>query len=86
MGDEVERLKRQKLQFLILAFACFLPLGIYAPMRDPEGGVLDVVFIALLSYQPAVVLFGLFVAYFLSGFVVSAWTLSRRRRNPPAPS
>jgi len=46
--------------------------------------LLFVVFIALLSYQPAVVLFAGFVAYFLSGFVVSAWSLSRRRRSPPS--
>ena len=46
--------------------------------------LLFVVFIALLSYQPAVVLFAGFVAYFLSGFVVSAWSLSRRRRTPPS--
>ncbi|HEY8243752.1 MAG TPA: CDP-diacylglycerol--serine O-phosphatidyltransferase, partial [Casimicrobiaceae bacterium] len=46
--------------------------------------LLFVVFIALLSYQPAVVLFGGFVAYFLSGFVMSGWSLLRRRRAPPA--
>ena len=42
--------------------------------------LLCVVFIALLSYQPAVVLFGGFVAYAISGFVVSGWSLLRRRR------
>jgi len=42
-----------------------------------------VVFIALLSYQPAVVLFGGFVVYAISGFVVSGWSLLRRRRTPP---
>ena len=41
---------------------------------------LIVVFLALLSYQPAIVLFGLFVAYAISGFVVSGWMLWRRRR------
>ena len=46
--------------------------------------LLFVVLIALLSYQPAVVLFGGFVAYFLSGFVMSGWFLLRRRRTPPA--
>ena len=46
--------------------------------------ILFVVVIALLSYQPAVVLFGGFVAYFLSGFVMSGWALLRRRRAPPA--
>ena len=45
--------------------------------------ILFVVFIALLSYQPAVVLFGGFVAYAISGFAVSGWMLLRRRR-PPA--
>ncbi len=43
-----------------------------------------VLFVALLSYQPAVVLFAAFVAYAVSGYVVSAWQLARRR--PPAPS
>jgi CDP-diacylglycerol--serine O-phosphatidyltransferase len=38
-----------------------------------------VVFFALLSYQPATVLFGMFVAYAISGFVVSAWQALRRR-------
>ena len=46
--------------------------------------LLFVVLIALLSYQPAVVLFGGFVAYFLSGFVMSGWSMLRRRRVPPA--
>ena len=46
--------------------------------------LLFVVLIALLSYQPAVVLFGGFVAYFLSGFVMSGWSMLRRRRAPPA--
>ena len=43
-----------------------------------------VVFLALLSYQPAVVLFGGFVLYAISGFAVSGWLLLRRRRPPPA--
>jgi len=41
--------------------------------------LLFVVFIALLSYQPATVLFGMFVAYAISGFVVTAWLAWRRR-------
>ncbi|MEJ7667776.1 MAG: CDP-diacylglycerol--serine O-phosphatidyltransferase [Casimicrobiaceae bacterium] len=41
---------------------------------------LIVLFIALLSYQPAIVLFAGFVAYAISGYVVSAWLLLRRRR------
>jgi CDP-diacylglycerol--serine O-phosphatidyltransferase len=36
--------------------------------------------IALLSYQPAIVLFAGFVAYAISGYVVSGWHLVRRRR------
>ena len=36
--------------------------------------------IALLSYQPAIVLFGGFVAYAISGYVISGWLLLRRRR------
>ena len=48
--------------------------------------ILFVVLLALLSYQPAVVLFGGFVAYFLSGFVMSGWAMSRKRRTPAAPS
>jgi CDP-diacylglycerol---serine O-phosphatidyltransferase len=36
--------------------------------------------IALLSYQPAIVLFAGFVLYALSGYVVSAWQWLRRRR------
>jgi CDP-diacylglycerol--serine O-phosphatidyltransferase len=38
------------------------------------------VFIGLLSYQPAIVLFAGFVAYAISGYVVSGWLLLRRRR------
>jgi len=41
---------------------------------------LIMLFIALLSYQPAIVLFAGFVAYAISGFVVSAWLWLRRRR------
>jgi len=41
---------------------------------------LIMLFIALLSYQPAIVLFAGFVAYAISGYVVSAWLLLRRRR------
>jgi CDP-diacylglycerol--serine O-phosphatidyltransferase len=51
---------------------------------------LFVLFFALLSYQPATVLFAMFVAYAISGYAVSAWLASRRRRPgqgtlPPAP-
>jgi hypothetical protein len=47
---------------------------------------LVVVFVALLSYQPAHVLFGAFVAYALSGYVGSAWALLKRRDvTPPGP-
>ena len=42
--------------------------------------LLIAVFIALLSYQPAIVLFAGFVAYAISGYVVSGWLLLRRRR------
>ncbi len=42
--------------------------------------LLVAVFIALLSYQPAIVLFAGFVAYSISGYVVSGWLLLRRRR------
>jgi CDP-diacylglycerol--serine O-phosphatidyltransferase len=41
--------------------------------------LLFVVFFALLSYQPATVLFGMFVVYAISGFAVSAWQALRRR-------
>ena len=41
---------------------------------------LIVVFFALLSYQPASVLFAMFVAYALSGYAVSAWLALRRSR------
>ena len=44
---------------------------------------LIVVILALLSYQPAHVLFGAFVAYALSGYVGSAWMLLKRRAAPP---
>ena len=36
--------------------------------------------VALLSYQPAIVLFAAFVAYGLSGYIGSAWMTWRRRR------
>ena len=39
-----------------------------------------VVVLALLAYQPPLVLFGGFVAYAISGYVVSAWRLARRGR------
>jgi CDP-diacylglycerol---serine O-phosphatidyltransferase len=42
-----------------------------------------VIALALLSYQPPLVLFAGFVAYALSGYVYLAWTKLRRR--PPAP-
>jgi CDP-diacylglycerol--serine O-phosphatidyltransferase len=44
-----------------------------------------VLVIALLSYQPAIVLFAGFVAYAISGYAGLAWTTLRRRR-PAAPS
>jgi len=46
---------------------------------------LIVMAIALLSYQPAIVLFAGFVAYALSGYVVSGWQLLRRRRSGASP-
>jgi glucose dehydrogenase len=39
-----------------------------------------VVFLALLAYQPPLVLFGGFVGYAISGYAVSGWRLVRRRR------
>jgi CDP-diacylglycerol--serine O-phosphatidyltransferase len=41
---------------------------------------LIVLFVALLSYQPPLVLFAAFVAYAISGYVVSAWLQLRARR------
>jgi CDP-diacylglycerol--serine O-phosphatidyltransferase len=42
--------------------------------------LLSVAVIVLLSLYPPLVLFGAFVAYAISGYVVSAWLLLRRRR------
>ena len=39
-----------------------------------------VVFLALLAYQPPLVLFGAFVGYAISGYAVSGWRLVRRAR------
>ena len=45
-----------------------------------------VIFLALLSYQPAIVLFAGFVVYAISGYVGSAylWWKRRRAAEPPA--
>ena len=50
------------------------------------AAIFIVVFFALLSYQPATVLFAIFVAYSLSGYVVSAWLALRKRRAAPPPA
>jgi CDP-diacylglycerol---serine O-phosphatidyltransferase len=42
--------------------------------------IMIVLAIALLIYQPSVVLFAGFVAYALSGLVLSGWALAKRRR------
>src|SRR5207302_378139 len=47
---------------------------------------LIVVFVALLSYQPPLVLFGAFVAYALSGYAVSTWMMLRERQTRAAGS
>jgi CDP-diacylglycerol--serine O-phosphatidyltransferase len=47
---------------------------------------LIVLFFALLSYQPATVLFAMCVAYALSGYAVSAWLALRKRRAVPPPA
>ena len=47
--------------------------------------LLIAVAIALLSYQPAIVLFAGFVLYALSGYVVSGWQLLRRQRTGASP-
>ena len=41
---------------------------------------LIVLFVALLSWQPPLVLFAAFVVYAVSGYVVSAWMVARARR------
>jgi hypothetical protein len=41
--------------------------------------------IALLSYQPPLVLFAGFVAYALSGYASLAWTKMRRGPSAPPP-
>ena len=43
---------------------------------------LFVIFVALLSWQPPIVLFSCFVVYAISGYVVSAWYVIHRRRAP----
>ena len=45
---------------------------------------LIVLFVALLSYQPPLVLFAAFVAYGVSGYVVSGWLMLRGRRTRAA--
>jgi CDP-diacylglycerol--serine O-phosphatidyltransferase len=45
--------------------------------------ILFVAFLALLSYQPALVLFAGFVAYAISGYASSGWMYLRRRRAGP---
>ena len=47
---------------------------------------LIVLFVALLSYQPPLVLFAAFVVYGISGYVVSSWVLLRERRMHPVDS
>ena len=41
---------------------------------------LVVILLALLSWQPPIVLFGAFVVYAISGYAVAAWTALRKRR------
>jgi hypothetical protein len=41
---------------------------------------LIVIFLALLSWQPPIVLFAGFVVYAVSGYVVSGWLLLTKRR------
>jgi CDP-diacylglycerol--serine O-phosphatidyltransferase len=47
---------------------------------------LIVLFLALLSYQPPLVLFAAFIGYGLSGYAVSGWAMLRERRARPAGS
>ena len=39
--------------------------------------------VALVSWQPPLVLFAGFVVYAISGYAVSAWLVLRRRRTAP---
>ena len=39
-----------------------------------------VILVALLSWQPPIVLFGAFVVYAVSGYATAAWTALRKRR------
>jgi CDP-diacylglycerol---serine O-phosphatidyltransferase len=43
---------------------------------------LIVILVALLSWQPPIVLFGGFVLYAISGYAISAWVALRKRRTP----
>jgi len=45
--------------------------------------LLILLFFALLSYQPSIVLFAGFVAYAISGYAWSAWLALRRRQDSP---
>ena len=45
--------------------------------------LLILLFFALLSYQPSLVLFGAFVAYAVSGYAWSAWLAVKRRQSSP---
>src|SRR5438045_1238643 len=42
---------------------------------------LVVILVALLSWQPPIVLFGAFVVYAISGYAMSAWVALRKRRS-----
>jgi hypothetical protein len=43
-----------------------------------------VIFVALVVWQPPIVLFAGFVAYALSGYAVTAWQAMRKRRAAPS--
>jgi len=44
-----------------------------------------VILVALLSWQPPIVLFGAFVVYAVSGYAMAAWTTLRKRRASTPP-
>ena len=43
-----------------------------------------VIFVALVVWQPPIVLFAGFVAYAISGYAVTAWQVMRKRRAAPS--
>ena len=82
-GDEI-RLQHEPAVAIALCEKRIAGLVGIVGAKVTNEALVIVIFVALVVWQPPIVLFAGFVAYALSGYAVTAWQAMRKRRAAPS--